>query len=139
MSTDPRELNVRLERLEKQNKNLKRWGAGMALGLGLLGLASAKMVCDTVTGERLVLHDPSGRTRVMLDAYGSDTPSLVFQSREGRQTAKMGVDEKSGELVINVFDQKGGVKASWRLGNEAPKTKDAAPEKKPEGPISMAK
>jgi len=139
MSTDPRELNVRLERLEKQNKNLKRWGAGMALGLGLLGLASAKLVCDTVTGERLVLHDSSGRTRVMVDAYATDSPSLVFHSREGKPLAKMGMDEKSGELVINVLDQKGGVKASWRLGNEAPKTKDAAPEKKSDGPLSMAK
>src|SRR5690242_16755328 len=139
MSTDPRELNVRLERLEKQNKSLKRWGAGLALGVGLLGLASAKMVCDTVTGERLVLHDPSGRTRVTVDAYGSESPSLVFHSRDGRATAKMGVDEKSGELVINVFDPKGGVKATWKLGDEAPKTREAAPEKKSDGPLSMAK
>jgi hypothetical protein len=137
MNVESHDLNVRLERLEKQNKTLKRWGAGLALGLGLLGLASAKMVCDTVTGERLVLHDTSGRTRVTVDAYGSDSPSLVFHSRDGRATAKMGVDEKSGELVINVFDPKGGVKASWSLGNEAPKTKDAAPEKKPDGPVGM--
>ncbi len=139
MNTDPRELNVRLERLEQQNKTLKRWGAGLALGVGLLGLASARMVCDTVTGERLVIHDPSGRTRVTVDAYGSESPSLVFHSREGRATAKLGVDEKSGELVINVFDQKGGVKASWSLGNECPKTKDAAPEKKADGSVSMLK
>jgi hypothetical protein len=139
MNIDPRELNVRLERLEQQNKNLKRWGAGLALGLGLLGLASAKLVCDTVTGERLVISDPSGHRRVTIDAYGADTPGLVFHSRDGRATAKMGVDEKSGELVINVFDSKGGVKASWSLGNEAPKTKDAAPEKKSDGPLSMAK
>lgn len=139
MNIDPRELNVRLERLEKQNRTLKRWGAGLALGLGLLGLASAKMVCDTVTGERLVLHDTSGRTRVTVDAYGSDSPSLVFHSRDGRATAKLGVNEKSGELVINVFDSKGGVKASWSLGNEAPKTQEAAPAKKPDGPVVMAR
>ncbi len=51
----------------------------------------------------------------------------------------MGVDEKSGELVLNVFDAKGGVKASWSLGNECPKTKDAAPEKKSDGSVSMAR
>ena len=139
MNIDPRELNVRLERLEKQNKNLKRWGAGLALGLGLLGLASAKMVCDTVTGERLVISDPTGHRRVSIDAYSSGAPGLVFHSRDGRDTAKMSVDEKSGELVMTVFDGKGGVKATWSLGNEAPKTKDTAPEKKSDGPLSMAK
>jgi len=139
MNTDPRELHVRLERLERQNKTLKRWGAGLALGVGLLGLASAKLVCDTVTGERLVLRDQSGRTRVMLDAYGSDSPSLVFHNREGRPTAKMGVDEKSGELVLNVFDAKGGTKASWSLGKDAPKTQESAPAKKADGPVSMAR
>ena len=139
MNFESNDLNVRLERLEKQNRNLKRWGAGLALGVGLLGLASAKLVCDPVTGERLVLHDTSGRTRVTVDAYGSESPSLVFHARDGRATAKMGVNEKTGELVLNVFDQKGGVKASWSLGNEAPKTQDAAPEKKPDGPLSMLK
>jgi hypothetical protein len=139
MNTDPRDLNIRLERLEQQNKNLKRWGAGLALGLGLLGLASAKLVCDTVTGERLVISDPSGHRRVTIDAYGSETPGLVFHSRDGRTTAKMSVDDKSGELVMNVYDAKGGVKATWSLGNEAPKTKDTAPEKKSDGPLSMAK
>jgi hypothetical protein len=138
MNVESNELNVRLERLEKQNKNLKRWGAGLALGLGLLGLASAKMVCDTVTGERLVLRDPSGRTRVSVDAYSSDAPSLVFHSRDGRQTAKMGVNEKSGELVLTVFDAKGGTKASWSLGNEAPKTQEPTP-KKADGPVVMLK
>jgi hypothetical protein len=139
MNVDSNELNVRLERLEKQNKNLKRWGAGLALGLGLLGLASAKMVCDTVTGERLVLHDTSGRTRVTVDAYGSDSPALVFNSRDGRAAAKMGVDERTGELVLNVFDAKGGVKASWSLGKDAPKTQEAAPLKKSDGSVSMAR
>lgn len=139
MNVDPRELTVRLERLEQQNRNLKRWGAGLALGLGLVGLASAKLVCDTVTGERLVLHDTSGRTRVTVDAYGGDSPSLVFHGRDGRASAKMGVDEKSGELVINVFDGKGGVKASWSLGKDAPKTQDVAPEKKPASSVSMAR
>lgn len=139
MSIESHDWNVRLERLEKQNRTLKRWGAGLALGLGLLGLASAKLVCDTVTGERLVLHDSSGRTRVTVDAYGSESPSLVFHARDGRATAKMGVNEKTGELVLNVFDPKGGVKASWSLGNEAPKTQDAAPAKKPDGPLSVLK
>ena len=139
MNVESHELNVRLERLEKQNRNLKRWGAGLALGVGLLGLASAKLVCDVVTGERLVLHDSSGRTRVTVDAYAAEAPSLVFHNREGRATAKMGVNEKSGELVIHVFDAKGGVKASWALGNEAPKTQEPTPQKKADGPIVMAK
>ena len=139
MNIESSDLNVRLERLEQQNKSLKRWGAGLALGLGLLGLASAKLVCDTVTGERLVIHDPSGRTRVTVDAYGSDAPSLVFHNRDGRATAKIGVDEKSGELVMNVYDQKGAVKANWTLGNECPRTKDAAPQKKSDCSVSMAR
>ncbi|MBK7644039.1 MAG: hypothetical protein IPJ19_13475 [Planctomycetes bacterium] len=139
MTVESHELNVRVERLEKQNKSLKRLGAGLALGLGLLGLASAKMVCDTVTGERLVIHDSSGRTRVSVDAYTSDTPGLVFHNRDGRASARMGVNEQTGELVMNVYDARGKVKATWSLGNEAPKTQEAAPTKKADGPLTMAR
>lgn len=137
MSQDTRDLAVRLDRLEQQNKRLKRWGTGLALGLGLVTLASAKLVCDTVTGERLVIHDPSGRTRVTVDAYSSETPGLTFHNRDGRASARMAVDEKSGEFVVSVFDAKGAVKNSWRLG-EAPKTQEQAkPEPKGDGPVSM--
>ncbi len=137
MSNESRDLAVRLERLELQNKRLKRWGAGLALGLGLVGLASAKLVCDTVTGERLVIHDPSGRTRVTVDAYSSETPGLTFHNRDGRASARMAVDEKSGEFVVSVFDAKGAVKNSWRLG-DAPKTQEPAKdEKKSDGPLTM--
>lgn len=138
MSHDTPDLAVRLERLERENRRLKRWSTGLALGLGLVGLASAKLVCDTVTGERLVIHDPSGRTRVSVDAYSAETPGLVFHARDGRSSARLALDEKSGDFVVSVYDAKGTVKNSWRLGSEAPKTQEPAkPEPKGDGSISM--
>ena len=138
MTFETQAVTARLDRLEKQNKTLKRWGAGLGLGLALMGLTSARLVCDQLSGERLVIRDTSGRTRILADAYTSESPSLVFSGKDGRAMAKLGIDERSGEFMINVLDSKGGVKASWRLGKEAPTTQQPPQEeKKLDGPVGM--
>ena len=127
MTQELNELTLRLDRLEQQNRRLKLWG-GIACGaFALIGLAGAAAVCDVVTGERLVLHDPSGRTRVTLDAYSSDSPSLLFRARDGRALANFGADEDGAAWVV-VYDKKGETKTTYRFSAESKASTHSAPK-----------
>lgn len=140
MSNELRQLTERLERLERQNKNLKRWSAiagGALLGLGLFGFA-APVVCDVVTGERLVIRDASGRQRFGLDAYHVEQPGITLHDGAGRTRAKLGLDEK-GDATLAFFDEKGNAKASYLFAaNGAPKAEEAPTGEKRVDP-SMAR
>lgn len=135
MNLELNQLNDRLARLENENRRLKQWGglaAGGMLALGLFGFA-APAICDIVTGERLVLHDEMGRTRVTLDAYHTETPSLSLCDASGRARAKLGLNEK-GDVTLSFQDEKGGAKASYLFAangtpkDEAPRTGDKPPK-----------
>ncbi len=95
-----RDLVSRLERLERSNRRLKWTALG---GLALAGLASmaSPLVCKTVTAERLIVHDSSGRTRMKMDAYMTQTPSLSFFDEKGRHAGDLSVDAK-GAMHLTV-------------------------------------
>lgn len=123
------DLALRLENLERENKKLKRAGAALACAAGVLGLLgmAAPALCDIVNAERLVLRDPSGHQRLVVDAYQSESPTLTWMGRDGRNVARLGVAE-NGEAYFDVFDKQGGSKSIWRVAPDAaPKT-----EKRPE-------
>ncbi len=136
MNFDLKGLNDRLERLEKENKRLKVWGgiaAGGFLCIGLFGFA-APVVCDIVTGERLVIRDNSGRQRVGIDAYHNSAPGMTLNDVNGRERAKLGLNDK-GDVTLSFTDEKGTAKASYLFSaegapkDEAPKTGDKEKEK----------
>lgn len=124
------EVNVRLERLEEENRRLKRTGGFLAGGLVLAGLAAfaAPTVCDVVYAERLVLRDTSGRQRLVMDAYKSEAPSIVWNDKDGKALAKLGLSAE-GVASLEYFDKQGASKSSYRFTPDGqPKTKtDAAP------------
>lgn len=107
MSQEFEALANRVHELERQARRYRR--GALAVGLALAGVmlaAAAPVVCDIVTGERLVLRDETGRTRVTLDAYRTDAPALAFQDRDGRVRARLGLDA-AGEASISVYDAQG--------------------------------
>ena len=122
MNPEIQTLTARLEQLEVQNRRLKRWGlvAGGALcTLAMFGAAAP--LCDIVTGERLVIRDSSGRARVGIDAYHTETPGLTMHDKSGRERAKLSIDEK-GDATLSFTDEKGAAKASYLFAaNGAPK------------------
>ncbi len=135
MNHDMNALTARLERLERSHR---RWrGAGLIamLGVATLGLAAAApAVCDIVYGERLVLRDEGGRTRVTIDAYRTDTPSLAFQDRDGRVRARLGLD-KDGQAFVSVYDAKGALTNTQRFdGQPATHGGEEGPRKAPAKP-----
>jgi len=127
------ELSTRLERLERENRRMKRFGLAAVLGAGLLGMvgAAAPAVCDVLTGERLVLRDESGRSRVTLDAYRTDNPAITLADKQGRARAKLALDGQ-GDLVVNLLDEKGATRGTHRFGADvAPSTPSGNREVQP--------
>lgn len=140
MHTEIEALTQRVHALERKARRWRR--GGLALGLALAGVvlaAAAPVVCDIVTGERLVLRDENGRTRVTLDAYRTDAPALAFQDREGRVRARLGLDA-AGETALSVYDAQGKLAHVHRFaapaadgpatggGGARPEAKKPAPE-----------
>ena len=117
MNETLRDLDVRLERLERENKRLKRWSGALCGGFALLGLLgmAAPTLCDVVSGERLVLRDETGRQRIVLDAYRNDLPTLTLQTRAGQPLATLGID-KQGEAYFRLFDAAGKEKTAYTTG-----------------------
>jgi hypothetical protein len=129
------ELSARIASLERTNRRIKIFG-GLGLALCLVGFAAPK-VCDVVTGERLVLHDERGRTRVSIDAYNTQTPSIIFTNSQGKRTGTLDVSD-DGIASLTLFDAKGQKRGCYQWGNE-PKTPDQPlPEKKVDT-VSMAR
>lgn len=134
MSFEPMNVNDRLARLERENKRLKVWGGvavGGLLSLGLFGFAAP--ICDVVTGERLVIRDNSGRQRVGIDAYHNEVPGLTLNDTNGRERAKMALNDK-GDVTLSFFDEKGTAKASYLFASDGapkdqPKTGDCKEKK----------
>ncbi len=90
------DLFVRLDRLERENRNLKRWGlAALAfVGVGVLGAAAT--VCDSVFAERFIVRDTRGNERVRLTAYETGgTPKLTFLNEKGQAVFSLGVSDKN--------------------------------------------
>lgn len=120
------ELSVRIERLERENRRMKRFGLAATVCAGLLGLAAAApAMCDVIYGERLVLRDESGRQRVTLDAYHNENPALAWSDAQGRVRAKIALDAR-GDLVVNVLDEKGDTKGTHRFGADQPAPKSGS-------------
>ena len=86
-------IESRLARLEAENRRLRRIGGAALFGLGSLTLMSfaAPAICDIVWAERFVLRDAHNKTRVTMNAYSTDTPSLVFHDARGKAMGSVGI------------------------------------------------
>ncbi len=129
----PLDLNRRLERLELENRRLKRIGAGAFFLCGALSLTSmaGPRLCRTLKAERVVVEDSSGRSRMVLDAYSTEDPTITLKSKDGKPLARIGVED--GELSLDVFRSGAPEPARFRLEPEGSKDasgcKDTADEK----------
>lgn len=98
------ELEARLAKLESDNRRLRRFGGAALLGLGALTLMSfaAPTLCDIVWAERFVLRDASNKTRVTINAYATDTPSLMFHDARGQALGSIGL-ASDGSFKLEVM------------------------------------
>src|SRR6185295_4953524 len=90
------DLVVRLDRLERENRNLKRWGLAALVFTGVGVLGAAATVCDSVSAERFIVRDTRGTERVRLTAYETGgSPKLTFLNEKGQGVFSLGVSDKS--------------------------------------------
>jgi hypothetical protein len=119
MSDASRSLHDRIDSLERQNRRM-RWFGGAALAsvtAAVLMSFAAPAVCKTVWGERFVLRDGHGKERMVLNAYGTNSPSLTVKDETGRSVAELAVGE-NGEMNLSVFKEGRLAPAGFHFGSE---------------------
>ena len=137
MTSEVDSLVQRIARLERQNRQLKLVGLGIALGMAFLLTAAAKTP-RTVEAEKIVLRDSHGRARITIgtptsagavigeanpdgpiiwltDEKGSDramltTGGLFFANGKARPTVSLSSDPK-GVAGLKLYGTDG--KVSW--------------------------
>jgi hypothetical protein len=101
MTSDLDSLVQRVERLERQNLQLKALGPGIALGMAVFLLAGAAGPPRTVEAEKIVIRDRHGRARITLGTpafAGSaidtnpDDPMIWLSDDKGADRAMLGAE-----------------------------------------------
>lgn len=124
-----RPLVQRLERVESENRRLKRIGVLAVLGLGalmLLGQATPSAITPAVPAakvieaEKFVLRDPTGRERAELSVLADGSPTLGFVDPDGKPRALfgLGADGAPGLALLGP-DDKGRLTLSVRRDGAA--------------------
>ena len=96
------QLTIRLENLERQNRNLNRTLSGLVFGVVALMMVGAAFsgpnedpkdgTFGTIHAARIVVNDYDGRDRMILE-LNSGEPALRMFDHDGRQQVFLGIDE----------------------------------------------
>ena len=115
---ETQDLARRMEKLEQENRRLKRWGGAAIAVVGVIGLTSMALpsVCKTVWAERFVLKDSAGSGRMTIDAYRSGAPVITAQDQHGNTFAKLTLD--GGAPSLEFFDKKGACTGKMGLSED---------------------
>ena len=96
--TATRNLTERLDRLERQNRNLKRGLGGIVLtaaALLLVGAATAPngdVAFSTIHAQKLAIVDRDGNDRLVLELDAGE-PTLTMKNHDGLQQVYLGINE----------------------------------------------
>jgi hypothetical protein len=132
--TDPAALDRRLDRLELENRRLRRLTAVCLAGMfGWAACSTARPAVDTVRAQRFVLVDGSGAELGALELDGggfpmlhmkhgkaqavvtANGPGLLFRGLDGKTTAYMGIDSNlTSKLELSSERLMDGVRLSTR-------------------------
>lgn len=106
------ELLRRLERVERENRRLRRLGIAMLLALGSIALLAAAPPPGrpkVIDAQQIVLRDPTSGTRAVLDGEGlalyNPNGALRVELREGK-TGPRGMEVFTGDW-LKLYDSKG--------------------------------
>jgi hypothetical protein len=129
MNEQMNELSQRVQKLEAENKRLKRLGIGAAVVVGAVGLMSAaSTMCNTVSAERFVLRDANGRDRAVMTAYETGgVPNFSLLDASGKKALTFGVSE-SGQSYIELSGKAGPVRSNFAVSPEGQATIEKSKE-----------
>lgn len=99
-------LTKRLERIERQNRRLKRGGLAFIAIFGLLILSGQAPKQDSVTAEKFVVHDDKGKTRAHFGSLGDGEFGLYLFDESERIRLQLSLAE--GEVPSLFFFDKNG-------------------------------
>ena len=86
---------------------------------------AAPALCDIVWAERFVLRDASNKTRVTINAYATDTPSLTFHDARGKEMGSIGI-APDGSFKLEVMKDGRAVPAIVQATDSGFRLADAA-------------
>ncbi len=117
-------LDQRLDRLERENRRLKRIGALVVVGIAavvLMGQARSSKVAKVIEAEKFVLRDTSGQVGATLFTVGEGSPHLEFSDKKRNLRITLGVMSSTSPRTMSIetkrrpesslvlFDKKGKV------------------------------
>jgi hypothetical protein len=111
---DMQALLARLEKVENQNRRLKRAGlaalllVGSALLVGFTVQRPSKpaAVTETIEAQRFVLKNARGETRAQLGLLGSEDPQLTLLDAKGK--TRLLLNLLAGQPSLSLVDGHGG-------------------------------
>lgn len=100
------EIRRRLDRLDRENRRLRRITATAVVGLAagiLMGQASPRQVPGVVEAQKFVLQDARGESRAELTVLPDGSPTLGFLDREGKPRLVLGLapDSSPGLALLD--------------------------------------
>ena len=90
----------RLETLERQNRRMKRIGAGVILTVASLLLMAQTAPTRIVEANGFVLKDSSGRIRAKLEVSNAGNPILNFMSTRGDIRMSLSANDGGGGITL---------------------------------------
>ncbi len=104
MDGTPDSVVRRLERVERENRRLKRWGSVMLLGIACLTMMGQTQSGKTVEAERFVVRDTKGKVRAELGAFPEGKTALVLYDQERRPRVEVRI-LPDGRMGLAISDE----------------------------------
>jgi hypothetical protein len=108
--TELQNLVRRLDRVERQNRTLKRaWTVTMLIvvALVLMGQSLPNKVPDVIVARKFALVDAKGNGRALLGFAPDNSPVLLLNRPDGSLGATLEVGGPQGQPVLSLYDKNG--------------------------------
>lgn len=102
-------LAQRLDRVERENRRLKRGGAvvlAVVAAVVLMGQATGDKVAKVLEAESFVVRDSKGALRAILGVWEDDEVRLLLPDRNGKSRAILAV-KPDGSPYLGLYDKDG--------------------------------
>jgi len=107
-------LAQRLERVERENRSLRRVGVLMLVGVAALLIAAQATANRVVEAEKFVVRDASGKIRAELGAPPDGRVALTLFDRDGGLRVELRV-LTNGRVGLLLYDKNGKSRAALRV------------------------
>lgn len=107
-------LAQRLERVERENRSLRRVGVLMLVGVAALLIAAQATANRVVEAEKFVVRDASGKIRAELGTPPDGRVALTLFDRDGGLRVELRV-LTNGRVGLLLYDKNGKSRAALRV------------------------